>query len=128
LLLSAPILAEEKKIKLDFGDGTFSADIREAPLRAVIEEIEDEVEGIWFRIWLKGSKTTLHEKVSVQFKDLPIQDGMERIFSMVNCSLIFDKHSKLLGVFLLGRPARARGRVRRGRTPRRAPRQYIGRR
>jgi len=122
-LLSAPILAGERKIDLDFGDCSLSADIKEAPLRAVIEEIKRQEKGIWFKIWLKRSKTSLDEKVSVQLKDLPIRVGMERIFSAMNCGLIFDQDGRLLGVFLIGRPARAMARVRRRRAPR-APRRY----
>jgi hypothetical protein len=124
LLFTASILAEERIIDLDFGASTLSADIKEAPLRAVIEEIKRQEEGIWFKIWLKGTKTSLDDKVSVRFTHLSIRDGMDRIFSSMNYSLIFDQHGKLLGVFLLGKPARARGRVTRVRTPR-APRRHI---
>jgi hypothetical protein len=131
-LSSALIIAEEGYIDLDFGNRTLSANIREAPLRAVIGEIRKAKEGIWFRIWLKGSKVSLDEKVSVQFKDLPILDGVKRILSPMNYSLIFDNHGKLLGVFLLGRARsrdRARGRaaVPRRRTPRRVPRHHLKR-
>lgn len=124
LLLSASLLAEERKIELDFGASTISADIKEAPLRAVVEEIKKHEEAVWFKIWLKGTKTSLDDKVSVRFTHLSIRDGMERIFSSMNYSLIFDQHGKLLGVFLLGRPARTRGRVTRVRTPR-APPRYV---
>jgi hypothetical protein len=127
-LLSASILAEERKIDLDFEAFTLSADIEEAPLRAVIDEIKRQEEGIWFKIWLKGTKTSLDEKVSVRFRRLSIRDAMDRIFSAMNYSLIFDEHGKLLGVFLLGRPARARGRVTRARTIRSPSPQPIRRR
>jgi len=132
-LSSALIVAEEGYIDLDFGNRTLSANIREAPLRAVIREIKKEKERIWFRIWLKESKVSLYEKVSVQFKDLPIRDGLKRILSTMNHSLIFDNHGNLLGVFLLGKPPRARGTsTRRAVTPirpttRRAPRQHLKR-
>lgn len=124
-LSSDLIIAEEGTINLDFGNRTLSANIRKAPLSAILREMKKE--GIRFRIWLKGSKVSLDEKVSVQFKDLPIRDGLKRILSTMNHSLIFDNHGKLLGVFLLGKPARARGRPRRRaiaprrHTPRRAP-------
>jgi hypothetical protein len=65
LLLSAFILAEERKIELDFGDSSLSADIKEAPLRAGVEEIKKHEEGVWFKIWLKGTKPSLDHKVSV---------------------------------------------------------------
>jgi hypothetical protein len=126
-------IAEEGYIDLDFGNRTFSANIKEAPLRAVIGEIEKEKEGIWFRIWLKESKVSLDERVSVHFKGLPVLDGLKRIFTTMNHSLILDKNGRLLGVFLLGKPARVRGRATRRaiaprkRTPRRLPRQHLRR-
>ena len=132
-LSSTIMLADEGYVDLDFGNRSLSANIREAPLRAVIGEIKKEKEGIWFRIWLKGGKVSLDEKVSVQFKDLPIRNALKRILSKMNHSLIFDNHGKLLGVFLLGKPARARDRSRRRgvapkrRTPRRAPRHHLKR-
>lgn len=132
-LSSALIIGEEGYIDLDFGNRTLSANIKEAPLRAVIGEIEKEKEGIWFRIWLKESKVSLDEKVSVHFKHLPIRDGVKPILSTMNYSIIFDNNGRLLGVFLLGKPARARGRARRRavaprkRKPRRAPRQHLKR-
>jgi len=132
-LSSALIVAEEGYIDLDFGNRTLSANITEAPLRAVIREIKKEKERIWFRIWLKESKVSLYEKVSVQFKDLPIRDGLKRILSTMNHSLIFDNHGNLLGVFLLGKPPRTRGTSRRRAvapirpTTRRAPRQHLKR-
>lgn len=124
-LLSADILAEEGKIELDIGDHTLSAAIKEAPLRGVIAKIKEEMQGVRFKLWLKRSKTSLDEKISVQFENLPIQKGMVRIFSTMNYSLIFDKYSKLLGVFLLGKPAKARGRAKRRSV---APRRKITRR
>ena len=133
LLSPALLIAQEGYIDLDFGNRTFSATIKEAPLRAVIGEIEKENEGISFRIWLKQSNVSLDEKVSVHFKGLPIPDGLKRILTPMNYSLIFDKNGRLLGVFLLGKPARARGRARRRaaaprkRTPRRMPRQHLRR-
>jgi hypothetical protein len=128
LLFAASILAEERRIDLDFEASTLSADIKEAPLRAVVEEIKRQEEGIWFKIWLKGTKTSLDDKVSVRFTHLSIRAAMDRIFSAMNYSLIFDEHGKLLGVFLLGRPARTRGEVRRVKTIRRAPPQHMRRR
>jgi hypothetical protein len=104
------LLAAEGIIDLDFNKHAVTADIEEAPLRAVIEEIKRQVHGIWFKIWLGGSKTSLNERISVKFKDLSIRDGMERVFSAMNYSLVFDTHHNLIGIFILGKPARARGR------------------
>lgn len=110
-------------IDLDFTNQRLSANITGAKLRAVIERIRKE-KGVWFKLWFGGRESLLDEKVSVQFKGLPVQDGLERIFSGMNHSIIFDEHGKLVGVFLLGKPSRKRIRGRRWTVaPRRAPRR-----
>jgi hypothetical protein len=118
--------AEEGIIEMDFKEHTVTADIEEAPLRTVIEEIKKEVQGVWFKIWLGGSVASLDERISVEFKDLSIRNGMERVFSAMNYSLVFDKHYKLIGVFILGKPAKARG-ARTAIPRRRAPTRRSGR-
>jgi len=132
-LLSPTLLAEERVIELKFEDHSFSAHIRGAPLRAVIRNIKGELQGVWFKIWLKKSKNSLDEKISVEFKDLPIRKGMKRIFSQTNHSLVFSRNRELLGVFLLGKHLRARGPYRaisaapRVRIPRRRPVRHVRR-
>jgi hypothetical protein len=116
--------AEPRRIELDFSNQTLSAKIKSAPLRTVIAEIEEE-EGVWFKLWLEGEDSVLDEKVSVRFKDLPVKDGLERIFSPLNHCLVFDQNGKLLGVVLFGKPEPRRDWRRRRRiTPRRTPSRY----
>lgn len=97
-----------------------SADIEEAPVKAVIEKIKEER-----GIWVKGSHHLTDQRFSVDFEDLPVQDGLERILSRMNHSLLFDQYGKLLGVIILGTSDRkwSRGR-RRSVAPRRVPRRY----
>lgn len=126
LLFSAPIPSMGGRIDLDFKKLTLSAEIREAPIRTVIEKIKEE-KGVWFKLWFKEKEFLLDEKISVQFKSLPVQEGLGRIFSEMNHSLIFDEHNRLIGVFLFGKYDKERNRGRRrivgpGRAPRR-PRQ-----
>lgn len=129
LVYSPVLLGEEEAIDLDFKDHTVTADIEGAPLRAVIEEIKKKVQGIWFKVWLKRGTASLDEKVSVEFEHLPIRKGMERIFSDMNHSLVFDRNGRLLGIFLLGKPekTRFRARIRIGTAKSRSPARYIRR-
>jgi len=91
---------------MDFEQQIFTVKLEEAPLRSVFERIKREK-----HLWIKGSRFLLDEKVSVQFKDLSIKDGLQRILRNMNHCLIFDKHSKLLGVIVVGRkPIRPRRR------------------
>jgi hypothetical protein len=111
--------AQEERIDLKFQEQTFSADLEEAPLGAIIKRFKEE-KGIWF----KGKESLLDEKVSVQFKDLPIREGLERILSAMNYSLIFDGEARLVGVVLVGKSGAISGQSERTRrvTPRtRAP-------
>ena len=115
--------AEPGKIELDFNHQTLSATIKNAALGNVIAEIKKEKD-VWFKLWLKGKESTLEEKVSVQFKDLPVKDGIERIFSPLNHCLVFDQNDDLLGVVLLGKPEKSiYGDRRRTTTRRRYPRR-----
>ena len=125
---SAPIRAERTKINLAFIDQTLSAKIVEAPLRAIIAKIRAE-KGIRFRLWLKGTESLLHRKISVRFSKLPIKEGIERIFRAMNYSLIFNKRGKLVGVFLVGKkPDRGRYRARRRAVMRRRSHPRVQRR
>lgn len=122
------ILAEEIVIYLDFENQIITAKLEEAPLRSVFERIKREK-----HLWIKGSRFLLDEKVSVQFKDLSIEDGLQRILRNMNHCLIFDQHSNLLGVIVVGRkpirPSRRRLTVPPKRTPRkRMPRRTSKRR
>lgn len=98
LFLLCSAKAEDMVIDLNIKDNTISANLIEAPFKDIIEKIEQE-KGIWF----KGSDSISDETLSVQFQDLPIQDALVRILSDLNYSLIFDKDSKLVGVFIVGK-------------------------
>jgi len=116
--------ADEGKIELKFGDGTISAHIEGGLLKAVIEKVK-----LGKRIWFKGKESLFEAKISVKFKDLPIQDGLKRILSKMNYSLVFDQDSKLLGVIILGESESIRdGRRSRTVPPKRTPPRKIPKR
>jgi hypothetical protein len=107
VLFLIPVSAQtqEGKVKLNFEKQTLSANIEQAPLRAVLNRIKDKA-GIWYTTWFKG-ESTLNEKVSVQFRRLPIKDGLERILSDVNHSLVLEGPG-VVGVMLFGKQDRTR--------------------
>lgn len=107
--------SQEARIYLKFTQETLSVNLEEAPLTAVIKRVKEE-KGIWF----KGNESLLDEKISLQFEDLPIEDGMARILSAMNYSLLFDRDSNLVGVILVGKRSKTSVRERtRPTTPRR---------
>jgi hypothetical protein len=101
--LSTLILAQGGRIYLDFRNQTLSANIEDAPLRDVLTRIKKK-KGIWFKACLKG-ESSLDEKVSLRFRNLPIQSGLERILSGMNHCLFFEKR-RVMGVMLFGKPAK----------------------
>ena len=111
--LSPAIRAQEGRIYLDFANQTVSANIREAPLKAVIKKIKSE-KGVWFLNWFKGSEFLFDEKVLLRFKNIPVGDAMQRIFSGINHALIFDSQHSIEGVFLFGKSGKRRYRGRSG--------------
>jgi len=121
-LLSTQSLAEEGSMSLRFSGNTFTAKIEDTPFKAVLEEIEER-KGIWFHVSSQGSLED--ERISVQFKDLSIRAGLERILSSMNYSLFFD-HSSVVGVMLFGKTGETRSRTR--TAPRRSPRKPSRRR
>ena len=107
------------RVDLNFEGRMMSAEIGGAPLGHVIEEMKRET-GIWFRLWFDKSSSLLDKKISIRFKDLPIREGIERLFSKLNYSLVFGPNKKLLGVFLMGEKTGG-SRYRRYTNPRRIP-------
>ena len=85
-------------IDVKFEGQIMSAELQGVSLKVILEKFKRE-KGIWF----KGDEALLEEKVSVRFKDLPLQEGLSRILSWVNHTLVFDQDKRLVGLFILGK-------------------------
>jgi hypothetical protein len=90
--------AREKVVDLTIKGETLSAKLKEVPLKDILEKLEREL-GIWF----KGDESEFAEMVSVQFKNLSLEDGLRRILAFKNYSLLFDRDTGLVGVIVLGK-------------------------
>jgi hypothetical protein len=90
------LFAEWIRIYGDPTDQTMSVDIKQAPLKSVIDRIKAKK-----RIWVKGAYYLSDNHISVKFKDLTIEEGMKRILSTINHSLMFDQKGNLLGVVIV---------------------------
>jgi hypothetical protein len=97
----APTAAQEGEISLDFKGKTCSANVDQVPLRQVLDTIKKK-RGIWYKAW-STSQPALDEEISVHFEGLPIKEGMERLLSDVNHTLVFEG-SSLVGVMIFGKP------------------------
>jgi hypothetical protein len=116
-VLSDLPLAQEGKVNLYFEKDTLTADIEGASLKAVLNKIKEK-RGIGYQTWFGGNHT-LNEKVSVHFRRLSIKEGLERILSKVNYSLVLEG-SSVASVMLFGKPGKP-DRTRRTRPRRRRP-------
>jgi hypothetical protein len=90
--------SDNQRIDIKFNGQTMSADLEHVALRLILEKIKSE-KGMWF----KGNESVLEERVSVQFKDFPVQEGLKRILFDINHVLFFDYDKKLVGVFIVGK-------------------------
>ena len=71
----------------------------------------------------KEKKSGLEEKVSVQFKNIFIKDGLDRIIGSVNHCFVFGGEDDVVGVYILGMPIKYRSRRSRRYVPRAVPRR-----
>lgn len=88
------------RIQLDFRNNALSAHIEDAPLPAVIAEIKEEQ-----NIWVKGMQRLPQREYSVEFENIPLTEGLERILSPINHCLVFDSDGALEGIVILSSPS-----------------------
>lgn len=107
LCVFSPAWSGEEDIDVKIEGQTLSANVKEVPLKAMLEKLKKET-----GIWVKGSQSLLQDNISAQFEDLPLQDGLKRILSSMNYSFVFGPNNKLEGVVIVGkgksRPTKAR--------------------
>jgi hypothetical protein len=92
--------ADARTISLDFQDEGLSANIKNAPMKAVIEKIVKKED-----IWIKGAEKLSDEEYSVRFKGHSVREALERILSWFNYNycLFLGRKGTVLGVIVLSR-------------------------
>lgn len=116
--LCSPVSPQERRFYLTFKQGRLSANIKNTPLKAVLDRIKQQRK-IYFDTGFMRDPSLLDNDVSLQFRNLPVQNGLGRILSGINHSLIL-KGDRVVGVMLLGKPGKRTYRPAR-RTVRRRP-------
>ena len=112
LLLSvlSPVPARGAGIDLTFQGNVLSANLKEAQLKEILEKLEREKGISW-----KGESSLLEEKITVQFRNLSLHEGVKRILGSMNHCLVFDKDERLASVVIIGKKThgqvRPKGRV-----------------
>lgn len=106
---SSRAFSAKEDMDLGFNDDLFSANIHETSVRDILEKLNRE-KGVWFQ----GAPSVLEDKVSVQFKDLTLQQGLQRILSNMNYALFFEGGNRLVGIFIIGSKTSQGGVVPKG--------------
>jgi len=75
-----------------------SADLKNIPLLRVIREIREQT-----NIWFKGDESLFNENISLQFKDLSLEDSLKRIIKNYDYSFLYDGDGKLAGLMVLSK-------------------------
>lgn len=105
---------QERQLYLKIKNQKVSANIKNTPLKEVIEEIKQEKD-IWFDTGFIQDKSTLDDDISVRFGNVSMKEGLDRILSGINYSMFF-QGNKVVGVMLFGQPDKRRVYRTRGRT------------
>jgi hypothetical protein len=124
--LCSSVSPQDRRLHLAFQQGRLSANIKNTPLKAVLDRIKKQ-RRIYFDTGFMRDSSLLDNDVSLQFRNLPIQNGLERILSGINHSLIL-KGDRVEGVMLFGEPGKRSYRPSRRTVPRRTPRRSSRRR
>jgi len=98
LCLPSHCLAVKTDIDLKLQNGLFSANLDRVPLKEIIKRLEAK-KGIRF----EGSDSLFEEKITVRFTNLSLENGLKRILSSMNYSLIFNRENQLQGVFIIAK-------------------------
>ena len=83
---------------LIFQESTCTALLEQEPLKNIIEKVRRET-GIWIRV----PESVKDERVSVQFKNLSLKEGLRRILRTMNYSLLFDQDGNLIGALVVAK-------------------------
>lgn len=111
ICLNSYVSAEPTSDKAGFQikDGKISANLINASLRDIVDKIT--AQGV---IWSEVNTDPSDYKVSAQFADIPLDEGLKRILKGMNHSLVYNADGRIARVFILGRGERNQ---RNSRTP-----------
>ena len=84
-------------------NGVVSADLREIPLGKILEQVREKA-----NVWYECERTLLREKISIQFNEVSLKDGMKRILAHFDYALEFNDGGELVGLVLIGKSGSGR--------------------
>jgi len=107
-----PAWCGEEDVLLKCKGEILSANLKEITLKMILEKLGKE-RGVWF----KCDNRVLDSKVSAHFKGLSLEEGLKRILSSMNYSLVFDSDRRLVGLIIIGKGSPGIAKVNRGAVP-----------
>jgi hypothetical protein len=87
-----------KAFDIRFKGSKMTASIKEATLGQILEMLVRET-----GMWLNWRKSLYNEKISIQFRDMPLEKGLARILSKINYAFIYNQNKRLVGLIILGK-------------------------
>ena len=96
VLILLPINAFGEKNHLQFTAETLSADLKDIPVKVVLDELKKEK-----GIWCEGEIQLLKKNISLKFDDLTLTEGIKRMLKSYNYALIYNKSGELNGVVII---------------------------
>jgi len=118
-LFPAALQGNEQKAFLVFSGNLVTAELREAPLNLVLNELKEKK-----GLKVQGEQKVKEATVSGSFHETPLTTFLARIFSRFNYSIIYDPHDRLVGIFIAGNA----GHRQTGSSSRRSIRRFLPRR
>jgi hypothetical protein len=85
-------------LEIRFKGAMITASIEDAPLGQILEMLVIEK-----GIWLKWKQSLYNEKISIQFKDMPLEKCLARLLSKMNYAFMYDHNKQLVGLTILGK-------------------------
>jgi hypothetical protein len=115
MFMHTNVSSEESRLYIKINNRQVSANIKNTPLKKVIDQIKQE-KNIWFNTGFIQDASLLDNDISVRFGNVNMKEGLDRILSGINYSIFFEGN-KVVGVMLFGEPGkrsyRGRGGTRR---------------
>jgi hypothetical protein len=94
LLYTHPVRGE--LIDIQFDQTRVSAKLNRAPVDIVFERF-----GRKYGLWFRGLENLFNPQVSVEFKDLSLEEAIKRVLRAANYSVVFDEADTLIGVIII---------------------------
>ena len=97
MLAGISATASARNADIRFQNGKMSVNLKDTPLIDILSRLEKEK-----NIQFACNESLLETPISVAFKNLPLEEGLQRILAFLNYSLMFDRHRQVRGITIVG--------------------------